>query len=396
MKQKLVLSPNTFLWLVDCDVLLYGSHNQQYIKIEDASHEVCDLCKTLLSNRLYYVAFEADNMSLSSKAFLKQIEEKSLGRIVDESSNLISICPILSIQDNVKRIKESPNYDYRLLDYLHSVEFYVGGNRTPRYFDGQIVAPANSMENLSPYDIEEFLTKCQLSTLLKISIFLSNNDSKFIESLTGVFNKWGQQITIHTFFQEEEDYFYLVNKLNDRNIRQRIIIDTGSLNTSSISRILSMAKDNLLSLDFIVKSQEEVDLIEKIEKTITNDTSVTCSPVSYNNDDFIAKNVQLSETEILESKIPKRTIFIHQSININYWGKLSIRPDKTVSVDLFSRPIGHVADSIYKLILAALSDDMWLMTRSSGECRECLFRWLCPSPSMGESFFPNQKICSFK
>ena len=117
MKKKLVLSPKTFLWKEGDDILFYGSHNQNYIKITNAPQDVKALCSALQSNQLYYAIIDMDSLSNSLEKIIEQIEEKSLGRLVDEHHNLISIQPVLSIQDNIELIRRDKSFNYRLSSF---------------------------------------------------------------------------------------------------------------------------------------------------------------------------------------------------------------------------------------------------------------------------------------
>lgn len=396
MKQKIVLSPYTFIWRVGADVLLYGSQNYNYVRVKNASKDICLLCDEILSNVLYFTFYEA-GISHSVDSFLKQVEEKSLGRIVNEKSSLISIRPELSIQDNALRIKENRSFNYRLLDYLHTVEFYVGGKSEQIYYNDQIVSPIISDEKLTPLDVDLFLSKCSSSGLTRVNILFTENDSSFLPSISSILNEWRDLVTIYSVFSGEED-FQFIQDIADSNFKQRVIIDSASVSKKDdIRRLFSILKNHHSVVDFIVKSVSDLSFVESVSDDLLSDGVTICfSPVSNNNNEFIAQYVQLSETEILESKLTKRNVFIHQSINVNNWGTLSVRPDKSVSIDSTSRSIGNISDSIYDLIVSALSDDMWLRIRNDIECRKCVFRWLCPSPTRLETAFYNRKICNFR
>lgn len=398
MKKKLVLSPKTFLWKEGDDILFYGSHNQNYIKITNAPQDVKALCSALQSNQLYYAIIDMDSLSNSLEKIIEQIEEKSLGRLVDEHHNLISIKPVLSIQDNIELIRRDKSFNYRLLDYLHSLEFYIGGKCSRKCYGEQIVFPINSNEKLTAHDLEIFLAKCSASALSKVDIIISDYDISFVDSLANVFDGWREVITVHSVFENKTCYFKLLKKIGSQGVKQRIIVDAGNVsNVVEFCNNLIAYDIPLLVVDFIVKTEGEVISVKQAETILEGvGVNINVTPVYFNNEEFIARNIQLTEREILESKLTKRAIYIHQSININNWGKLSIRPDNSVSVDPFSREIGKTSDSIYEIILAALSEDMWLKTRSSCECRNCLYRWLCPSPTRIENVVPNHKICNFK
>lgn len=64
-------------------------------------------------------------------------------------------------------------------------------------------------------------------------------------------------------------------------------------------------------------------------------------------------------------------------------------PDETAEA------LGTVEDSIYDLIIGELEvNHAWRKVRDSKSCRNCIYRWLCPSPY--ERAAGRETICTLK
>lgn len=104
------------------------------------------------------------------------------------------------------------------------------------------------------------------------------------------------------------------------------------------------------------------------------------------------------ERERLGALLSKREIFLHMAVNANYFGKLTAFPDRTVHADVNRPAIGTMDDSIYRLISNEMeANTAWRITREFvRSCRDCLLRFLCPSPSSYENVMKLECICSDK
>ena len=90
----------------------------------------------------------------------------------------------------------------------------------------------------------------------------------------------------------------------------------------------------------------------------------------------------------------KRDIFIRQTLNISYFGKLYIEPDGKVYANLDNAPLGMIDDSPHDLVYKELTEGhSWLHIRDQEPCRECVYQWLCPSPSNYERVIGKPDLC---
>ena len=93
----------------------------------------------------------------------------------------------------------------------------------------------------------------------------------------------------------------------------------------------------------------------------------------------------------------KREIFAHQALNTNYFGKLTISSDGNVYSNINGKPLGTINDDVKQLILHEMENgSYWLKIRDMEPCCNCVYQWLCPSPSDYELQIGKPNLCHVK
>ena len=93
--------------------------------------------------------------------------------------------------------------------------------------------------------------------------------------------------------------------------------------------------------------------------------------------------------------LSKREIFIRQTLNIHNFGKLTVMPDDMVYANVNHEPLGSVDDTIYSLVYKEFTEGKsWLHIRNQAPCMDCVYQWLCPSPSNYETVIGKPNLCN--
>lgn len=118
-------------------------------------------------------------------------------------------------------------------------------------------------------------------------------------------------------------------------------------------------------------------------------------PVYDGDINFFIDNVYISENDIQEFNLTKKDIYANQTVNINDFGKLIINCDGLVYANYNNPPIGNIINNnINELVLRCLGDNnTWLRTRTMKPCSDCLYQWLCPSPSNYDYVIGKSNLC---
>ena len=113
---------------------------------------------------------------------------------------------------------------------------------------------------------------------------------------------------------------------------------------------------------------------------------LTADRISFLND--VSNGSELNATVILNAHIDKRRIYIHQKININYWGHLYAFPNGEIHPCPNKDPkslLGWIWEPIIPMVAKELlENNAWRRVRDFYPCNECIFQWLCPSPKIKE------------
>jgi pseudo-rSAM protein len=113
-----------------------------------------------------------------------------------------------------------------------------------------------------------------------------------------------------------------------------------------------------------------------------------------NNLEFFENNAYMDESDFEKISLSKREIFIQQSLNINDFGKLTIIPDGKVYGNVNIKSLGTIHDTPYSLIYKEFTEGKsWLRIRDQKPCTECIYQWLCPSPSNYEIAIGKPNLC---
>ena len=113
---------------------------------------------------------------------------------------------------------------------------------------------------------------------------------------------------------------------------------------------------------------------------------------------FFEDNVFLTKEDILSATISIKDFFTRQSLNIYDFGKIHIMPTGDMYANI-NRPIlGNIStDSIYEIVHKELQEGKsWLRVRNQAPCNNCVYQWLCPSPSDYEIAIGRPNLCHLK
>ena len=115
------------------------------------------------------------------------------------------------------------------------------------------------------------------------------------------------------------------------------------------------------------------------------------------NIDFFESNVFTNQDELNTVALNKREIFIRQSLNIHNFGKLTIIANGIVYANVNHAPLGTIDDTIYSIVYKELiNGQSWLQIRNQIPCTDCVYQWLCPSPSNYEAIIGKPNLCIIK
>lgn len=351
---RLVFHPETFVFYDDSAYLLYNS----------ATHRSLECRHTVFTDRIFAHLSKLTNLyqvdvgpeELAENAVLiGQMNELGLAELFGNKDDAHpSYAPILNLNydfDALEKLHES-NEDYYLLGFLHEITFFI----TP----GQQLDAARMLS---------FMDKAYYCNIRKVNLVASSTGDldaaeSFIRSLT-------ESYPIVLFIKTEgippQKILEYAHRIPDAEIRL----------VGSVDKASPILKD--FPYDVLVGDEASLRKLDgnpdiKINRIL---------PFINADQAFLRKHLRIEKEGVFCAE--KNDIFIRQTLNPHFFGKLFVFPDGTVSDSPAGVPLGKLDELIHTLIRREIDTrGSWFFTRDKTPCRSCRFKYLCPSPSIYE------------
>ena len=383
MKRKVHIRSSVFFWHSDNNALFYDTESSSHLllPLTEETKKVCDNLEDPVS--LYSFVYD-DIQNPIVLEFVNALKSKGFCIEDDERKSYFSLPPILGINNNWEILKRNGK-TREVLELLRTIVFFVG---KPRLWE--------DINTFRRTDNEERTN--ELLDLNRLRQFLNINSLSQIRHLQFVIGEECSSLylveliqLLKEYHQEDKSAFFVVVDSINASILEILHQESGHISaifTKPPYPKVSGFRDSV----FIVQSKEE--LIAATKYIEGNSIQEYTLYPHYN-----GKNLHFLEEEyfpriedVIKERISKRLVFIHQTLNINYFGRLLVFPDGRVFSNPFEPPVGNLSEDLYSLICSEMDHNyLWRKTRSKhGKCGECLFRDLCPSPTIEEEFIPRK------
>ena len=163
---------------------------------------------------------------------------------------------------------------------------------------------------------------------------------------------------------------------------------------SAIDEHISIIKQLPISFIFLVRSEEDYEHATScIERNELANIEIT--PIyTEDNLSFFEDNLYMDEEDISEIELSKREVFVRQKLNIFSFGNLIILPDDKIYANLNAPSIGNIKETPHSIVYRELTEGKsWLKIRNEQPCCDCIYQWLCPSPSNYEAVIGKPNLC---
>lgn len=390
--EKLTLNSSTFLWTKGSRALLYDSASGSKYNFV-MSDELTHLCAGLSKYENLY-AVMVDKKPKDVSAFISNIVENGFGVLEnDEQSNMVSLPPLLNIQRDYERLKSdtSRSVGDSLTTYLSTLEIQLGGEYVGADYHNQIVYPHSTTEYLN-VEAFEFISQTLQSEYLTAIRIVSPNlvTYPYVKELLQILQPVKQKVAMYCLLNEIDDFARYLQLLSD-GFKVVFIADIGAM----LNKIPSVIRDKF-SYVITVNSEQDYELYESMYSN-NQSFSHSCAPVFDNNEQFFKDNVFMTEEDMTSTKLNKRQVYVHQAINTNFFGTLNIDSDSKIYSCYSSPSLGSVGNTLYDMLVAEMEHNYaWRRVRADKPCADCIYQWLCPSPSNYERVIGRPNLCNIK
>lgn len=384
------LKSNTFLWIDEHEGLFYNSDSKNSHRFE-LDNQTQSWCTELLNvDNLYSILVNSEDYETYSDWF-NLIETLQFGHLIPQSDVVhkpISYPPIIYIEE---KIDESFSIkDSEFLKYLHELVFYLSGTASgaPDYYK-QVLYPLQSAKSLLVSDVISFIDKAEgynLQTLYFLG--LENLCKSDIDILCARLALFPYKIVFITLSENLSFYASLFKRYPKDNVEVRVFCDT-VVQVGMVSDAIKSIDQVMTKICLTVKSEMDCEVPDQLLNLIT------LVPIyDRTNLDFFESSVAITEEDRHEFVLSKQEIFRNQVLNHNYFGRLTILPDRSVYADVNDLPVGTLSSDIYDCIYSAMQKDhAWMRLRNCMPCVECVYKWLCPPLSNYEKVIGRPNLC---
>jgi len=406
------LEPYTFLWQKHGKVMLYNTLSGTHFLFEPDSATKHIVESWNDADKMYGVELtEAELEKVSVQVLINQVRNTFSGDIIEfasEQQRPVSLKPFLNFQmdrqrlENLKRGDANKQYGDRILNNLFEINMYIDGkclkNCTycSKYHKQTLCCTKCNNGFIQPFKIEKMLQQISYSSVNCINIL---GGDLFSNSLLPEYLKvFNQFCFIKNYFSHYQNINEQVSLINSYHSTLKIIV-TFPLDEQKFE--LAYKLTDIENLDilwiFIISSELEyskaIILIEKF-----NIQKSKIKPFyNGNNFDFFSENIFITLDDIDLIQLNRRQIFANQYLNFNDFGKITVMPDGKVYANLTEDALGNINDDIKELVYNELvNGKSWLRIRDQMPCCDCIYQWLCPSPSNYEIAMGRHNLCSVK
>lgn len=392
----LKLYEDVFVWRNEREYFIYNSKNYKSF--------LCDStpCLEIIYNRiadfnnLYFILIEEDLLDVSVKNWIDniiKIDAGCVGESLDSFDSPVSFPPLLRIQTDIERIKwmYSQGYTGEMLKYLHDITIHINGSLNGNlYYARQMEYPIKTADFISIDVVDNLLLYVSKSVTKNICIIGNIFSYYAFDRLFKTIKIYDINVSICILFSDFIEAENAMNILNNINLKVVLIID------DIIGFRECICDYSNMDIQFvfpILKKDDISEVFDVIDLKKCNDYLL--KPL-YNGDNmsFFKNNVYLRKDDILNFKLNKREVYLHYVVNTNFFGKLIYMPDNKVYSNLNYSHIGENSELVTELIYREIvNGKSWRFIRDNGDCSNCLYKYLCPSPSNYELIFNKMNLC---
>jgi len=388
----LTINKETFIWTKGTYGLMYNTDNYKSATFERSV--LLDKLITELNTMesLYRILLDEDQLSDKYVyAFVNKLLSSQSAVLTDVASGEkapISLTPILKIQNDVNLYKygQKRHKDESVISncsrlIIHLNTSLYGNNDYAK--QTQYPFEKNPSFNLNTEDIKQFVysagTPFYLAEIILVGCVWKHEEYQKILDFFAAFSLPMFVYCTEKDYQENQSFIP-----NEEKVHYYIIKD-------EYETFQPVTDANYL---LIVTSESDYEKASELTESYP-DTAFRIVPI-YNgkNKAFFEEYIYLTEEDVLATKLSKREIFAHQSLNTNHYGTLTITPDGYIYSNLNDNPLGTIKDSLYAVTFRELTEgNSWLRIRDQKPCCNCIYQWLCPSPSNYEDVIGKPNLC---
>jgi len=407
MKHKnywFAILPHVYYVQKNGEALLYNTINGNNIHTQDFN--IIDLLEQMHVKKnlgvicINEIIFTQNNIN----DFIKESVSKNICSFIEKIEDQpkpIQLMPVLNLQRDIEKLrkKEGRTLGENIFHYLSDIIIYLNNSCV---FD---CAGCGGYFNQFFHCSKSFNTENIDFDLLKR--FFKHLTISYIRRLAIT----GGNIFLYPYFSElinflHKEKIFSIFGIHYRNIDMKKIkllndfaielFVTFPIEEKFVKKIISLSKQNNTTIIFIISSEEDYRKAEIIiSQYILKNYSIRPF-FNGENHTFFKNNVYLTKEDILRTTISQRKIFSRQKLNTNFFGRIHLFPNGDIKAHPFKEVIDNCQQELLVKIIEKelITNTAWRIVRDKEPCNNCIYQYLCPSPSEYEWVMNKNNLCT--
>lgn len=372
------IEPYVFVDIKSKHVLLYNTLDG--VTIESTNEKIVELLQETLQEENCGVALLTHERYRQEEicCFVDELREKFMGDVINVSlsdGKPVQILPFYNYSKEQELYKKNNFSSYKnILEKLFEISLYIDATTNiTKLIHFLITLPKNltfnivgNMEEVPNYsELFSYLDHCSSPKNLLCSY-------KNIIPL--------QPIFAHNFSYQISVSF--------------------PINVERWNHAMKVLLSQALPVEFVfeVSSEEDVQLSEQLIEQHQIDKYRLKPNYTGNNIRFFENEVFLSKEDILSTPMTMKDFFARQAMNLYDFGKITILPNGDVYANLNHPSLGNIyVNNIHEILHKEVKEGKsWFRVRNHPPCTDCVYQWICPSPSNYEIAIGRSNLCHVK
>ncbi|WP_276805556.1 TIGR04150 pseudo-rSAM protein [Bacteroides stercorirosoris] len=399
----LYVLPHVYCCIKEAKALLYNTLNGSSYVTHDSL--LVDLIKSLQKkSNLGTISCQGRELANSPyKEFIIEFCGKEMGELIETqfTEKPVQMMPVLNLQQDIKKLLQAGDRTIgeEVLPYLQELNIYINNScklechYCDKYFRQCLCCTTQeTVEQVAmPYSLlKTILSQIRYGAVGKLNLMGGNVfEYPYYMALPDILSGFGEYVHLWNHYRH-----FMIDSIVFPTFVYHVVV-TFPIIEVAWENCLHICRTHQAKFHFYVTGIEEYEEVEKIVELYDIDDFVIHPIYTCKNLLFFKKYIYLNENDILQTKIPFRQIFIHQKMNSYSFGIFTIMPDGNVYANINAVSLGNIhRDSLLQLIYKEmLTNTAWFKIRDSEPCSDCLFQYLCPSPSNYEAIIGISNLC---
>lgn len=361
-----------------------------------------------LNREKFIVLTEEDIQKETVRNFVRLLQVSYNGDILPAGEKQIPPAlfhPIVNNQRDFDRLLkvDKINIDNQVMNYLEEVYLYLNGVEEGSEYPPfrQVPSYMNQEGDIDADKIIKWLESIHNKQMNQLNLLGGDvlQHPHFKEIMEVAKSKTHEVKLYYRYDLFKSSY---LQQLQSYDIDQLfIVVPMQAVNNTLLEQRTDEMKDFssfIIQWIFLISSEEEYMQADKFITRHHIDNYQIKPLFNGKNLNFFENEVFLTQEEILSLKPEKREIFANQKINRNDFGRITVLPDGSIFANTNNSSLGTIEkDRMHDIIYHEMNDGCsWLNIRRQPPCSNCIFQWLCPSPSNYESVIGKPNLCHVK